>query len=320
MAKIPVLDHDAVLAAVTPGEAIERVRDGFVSFARGEWEMPSKVYLPSPPNGDFRAMPVRGEGLAALKWVTSFPGNPRRGFPTVTGVVMVSDANNGEPVAMLDARAVTALRTGAAAAVASQELAHEDAATVGLIGCGLHGAWVARCMAEAEYGPGVCFDPEPEAAGHVAGELGWDVGDLSEALACDVVCAITPGNEPVMRGASLRPGQHLNLLGADGPGKAEATLDAIAASRRRAGGLFCDEWDQARHGGELTGAAAEGIVTAEHVTQLGDVCAGLAPGRRSSDQITLFDSTGLAIQDLAIVLGALEALRAGVVKAQTVDL
>jgi alanine dehydrogenase len=173
MAKIPVLDHDTVFAAVAPREAIERVREGFVSFARGEWEMPSKVYLPSPPNGDFRAMPVRGEGLAALKWVTSFPGNPRRGFPTVTGVVLVSDANNGEPVAMLDARAVTALRTGAAAAVASQELAHEDASSVGLLGCGLHGAWVGRCMAEAEYGPGVCFDVDPEIAGRIAGELGW---------------------------------------------------------------------------------------------------------------------------------------------------
>jgi alanine dehydrogenase len=319
MAKIPVLDHDTVLAAVAPGEAIDRVREGFVSFARGEWEMPSKVYLPSPPNGDFRAMPVRGEGLAALKWVTSFPGNPRRGFPTVTGVVMVSDANNGEPVAMLDARAVTALRTGAAAAVASQELANENASTVGLVGCGLHGAWVGRCMAEAEYGPGFCFDPDPEAAGRVAGELGWEVGELAEALACDVVCTVTPGNEPVIGEATLRPGQHLNLLGADGPGKAEATLPAIIRIAA-AGRLFCDEWDQARHGGELTGAVADGIVTAEQVTQLGDVCAGLAPGRGSSEEITLFDSTGLAIQDLAIVLGALEALSAGVVKAQTVDL
>jgi len=319
MASIPVLDHDAVLAAVTPGEAIDRVREGFVSFARGEWHMPSKVYLPSPPNGDFRAMPVRGEGLAALKWVTSFPGNPRRGFPTVTGVVMVSDANNGEPVAMLDARAVTALRTGAAAAVASQELANENASTVGLIGCGLHGAWVARCMDEAEYGPGFCFDPDPEAAGAVAGELGWEVSDLDEALACDVVCTVTPGNETVIAENNLRAGQHLNLLGADGPGKAEATLDAI---RRIApdGGLFCDEWDQARHGGELTGAIAAGNVGREQVTELGSVCAGLAPGRRSSEQITFFDSTGLAIQDLAIVLGALEALRAGVVKPPTIEL
>jgi alanine dehydrogenase len=320
MASIPVLDHDTVLAAVTPGEAIERVRDGFVSFARGEWEMPPKVYLPSPPNGDFRAMPVRGEGLAALKWVTSFPGNPRRGFPTVTGVVLVSDSNNGEPVAMLDARAVTALRTGAAAAVASQELAHEDAGSVGVIGCGLHGAWVARCMAQAEYGPGVCFDPDPEAAGEIAGELDWEVGDLAEALACDVVCCVTPGNEPVVREESLRPGQHLNMLGADGPGKAEATLGALGRIVTQGGGIFCDEWDQARHGGELTVAIADGIVAREHVAELGSVCAGLAPGRRSNDQITLFDSTGLAIQDLAIVLGALEALRAGVVKGQTVSL
>jgi alanine dehydrogenase len=319
MASLPVFDHDTVLAAVSPGEAIERVREGFISFARGEWEMPSKLYLPSPPNGDFRAMPVRGEGLAALKWVTSFPGNPRRGFPTVTGVLIVSDADNGEPVAMLDARAVTALRTGAAAAVASQELAHENACTVGLVGCGLHGAWVGRCMAEAEYGPGFCFDVDPDAAGSVAAELDWEVGDLGEALACDVVCTVTPGSEAVVSEQGLRPGQHLNLLGADGAGKAEATLGAIARIAAT-GRIFCDEWDQARHGGELTAAVAEGIVTREQVTELGMVCAGLAPGRDAADQVTLFDSTGLAIQDLAIALGALEALRVGAVKAQAVVL
>src|SRR4051794_411980 len=203
--------------------------------------MPAKLYLPSPPNGDFRAMPVRGEGLAMLKWVTSFPGNPRRDLPTVTGIVMVSDADDGEPVALLDARAVTALRTGAAAAVATQELAREDARTVGLVGCGLHGAWVGRCMAEAEYGPGICFDPDPEAAGEVAAELGWEVGDLADALACEVVCTITPGVEPVVGAGDLRPGQHLNLLGADGAGKAEATVDAIRSVLTR-GRLFCDEW------------------------------------------------------------------------------
>src|SRR5919198_1536383 len=180
MPNIPVLDHDAVLAAVSPGEATERVREAFISLARREWEMPPKIYLPSPPNGDFRAMPARGEGLAMLKWVTSFPGNPRRGFPTVTGLVIVSDADTGEPLALLDARAVTALRTGAAAAVAAQELAREDARTVGLVGCGLHGLWVGTCMADAEYGPGVCFDPDPDAAGHVAAGLGWEAGALDD--------------------------------------------------------------------------------------------------------------------------------------------
>lgn len=300
-------------------EAIERVRDGFVSFARGEWQMPSKLYLPSPPNGDFRAMPVRGEGLAILKWITSFPGNPRRGLPTVTGVVMVSDAETGEPVALLDARAVTALRTGAAAAVATQELAREDARTVGLIGCGLHGHWVGVCMADAEYGPGVCFDPDPDAAGAVAAELGWEVGDLSEALACEVVCTVTPGYGAVVSAGSLRPGMHLNMLGADGPGKAEADVAAVERVLEQ-GKLFCDEWEQASHGGELTGAVAAGVVTRDDVTEISAVCAGLAAGRAGHEQITLFDSTGLAIQDLAIALGALEALRAGTVRSQSISL
>ncbi len=319
MGEVAVLDHDAVLAAVSPAEAIERVREGFVSFAHGEWDMPAKVYLPSPPGGDFRAMPVRGEGLAALKWVTSFPGNPRRGLPTVTGLLVVSDADRGEPVALMDARAVTALRTGAAAAVATQELAREDAREVGLVGCGLHGAWVGRCMAEAEYGPGVCFDPDPDAAGELAAELGWEVGDLEEALARDVVCTVTPGAEPVVRAERLLAGQHLNLLGADGAGKAEATIEAVERVLRE-GRLFCDEWQQASHGGELTGAVAAGVVGREDVTELGEVCAGLAPGRSSAAEITLFDSTGLAIQDLAVALGVLESVRTGAVKPQIVRL
>jgi len=319
MSKIPVLDHDGVMAAVSTTEAIERVRDAFVSFARGEWQMPPKVYLPCPPNGDFRAMPVRGEGVAMLKWITSFPVNPRRGLPTVTGIVLVSDAGSGEPLAMLDARAVTALRTGAAAAVATQELAREDAGTVGLVGCGLHGMWVGRCLADAEYGPGVCFDPDPDAAGGAAAELGWEVGDLDEALACDIVCTVTPGAENVIEAGSLRAGQHVNLLGADGPGKAEMSVAAV--ERVLADGrVFCDEWEQASHGGELTGAVAAGVLGRDDVTDLGAVCAGLAEGRRSAEEITIFDSTGLAIQDLAIALGALEALRAGAVKAQTVSL
>jgi ornithine cyclodeaminase/alanine dehydrogenase-like protein (mu-crystallin family) len=281
--------------------------------------MPPKVYLPSPPNGDFRAMPVRGEGLAILKWITSFPVNPRRGLPTVTGIVLVSDAGNGEPLAMLDARAVTALRTGAAAAVATQELAREDARTIGLVGCGLHGMWVGRCLADAEYGPGVCFDPDPDAAGAAAADLGWEVGDLPEALACDVVCTITPGAENVIEAGSLRAGQHVNLLGADGPGKAEMTVAAVERVLAE-GRVFCDEWEQASHGGELTGAVAAGVLSRGDVTELGAVCAGLAQGRGADGEITIFDSTGLAIQDLAIALGALEALRAGAVKAQTVSL
>ena len=313
--EISVFDHDTVFQAVDPLEAIDRVRHGFVEFASGEWAMPPKVYLDASPNGDFRAMPARGAGLAILKWVTSFPNNPAAGLPVVMGVICVSSAEDGEPLALVDVRSVTALRTGAVAAVAAQELAREDARTVGIVGCGLHGAWAARCLAAAEYGPGVCFDPDPEVAGALAGELDWEAGSREDALACDVVTCVTPGAEPVVRAADLHPGIHLNFLGADGPGKAEAEIEAVQRCE-----LFCDEWLQASHGGELTGAVEEGRVKREQVTELGEVLTGHAPGRSSPEAITLFDSTGLAIQDVAICLAVLEAHRAGVISAGSVRL
>jgi ornithine cyclodeaminase/alanine dehydrogenase-like protein (mu-crystallin family) len=313
---VPVLGHDAVLAAVSPAAAIEHVRGAFAAHHAGEWTMPAKVYLQSPPHGDFRAMPALGGGLAMLKWVSSFPGNPAaHGLPTVMGVVCLSDAATSEPRMLLDARAVTALRTGAVAAVAARALARDRAASVGVIGCGLHGAWAARCLAAAGYGPGVCADPRPEAAAALAGELGWRAGERAEALACDVVCCVTPGHEPVVDVADLRPGLHLNMLGADGPGKAEATVDAVARCT-----LFCDEWAQASHGGELTGAVEAGAIARADVTDLGAVLAGAAPGRPGADAVTLFDSTGLAIQDLAVAIAALAAWREGRVEAQEIVL
>jgi len=313
---VPVLGHDAVLAAVSPAEAIEHVRAAFAEHHAGAWTMPAKVYLDAPPHGDFRAMPALGGGFAMLKWISSFPGNPAaHGLPTVMGVVCLSDAVTSVPRMLLDARAVTALRTGAAAAVAARALARAGAATVGVIGCGLHGAWAARCLAAAGYGPGVCADSRPEAAEALAAELGWRAGPRAEALACDVACCVTPGHEPVVREEDLRPGLHLNMLGADGPGKAEATVEAVAGCD-----LFCDEWAQASHGGELTGAVDTGRVTRSDVTDLGAVLAGAAPGRRDADAVTLFDSTGLAIQDLAIAIAARAAWSEGRVPAQEIAL
>jgi ornithine cyclodeaminase/alanine dehydrogenase-like protein (mu-crystallin family) len=312
---LPVLDDDAVLAAVSPADAIEHVRDAFLRFYAGDWVMPAKVYLQSEPFGDFRAMPARGGELAMLKWICSFPGNPARGLPTVTGVICLSDSSTGEPLMLLDARSVTALRTGAVAAVATRTLAAPDAGSVGIVGCGLHGAWTARCLAAAGYGPGVCHDPREEVAQELAHELGWEAGSLSQARGCEIVCCVTPGAEVVIEAADVRPGMHLNMLGADGPGKAEATIGAVASCS-----LFCDEWEQASHGGELTGAIEAGLVTRGDVRELGAVLAGAVPGRPGPDAATLFDSTGLAIQDLAVAGAALEAWRAGRVEAQEVRL
>ncbi|MGZ5316637.1 MAG: ornithine cyclodeaminase family protein [Solirubrobacterales bacterium] len=315
MSEIPVISGDAVRAAIDPASAVERTRLAFERYAAGEWEMPPKVYVDAPPHGDFRAMPARGDGYALVKWVTSFPGNSARGLPVVRGVVVLSDAESGAELAVIECASITSLRTGGAAAVSAQVLAREGAGSVGVIGCGVNGAWAARCLAAAGFGPGICADVRPEAAEELADELGWRAGPREEATAQDVVLTVTPGERPVVLAAELRPGQHLAVLGADAHGKAEVELDAIRRCR-----LFCDEWEQASAGGELAHAVAAGAVGREDVTQIGDVLTGAAPGRAGDEEITLFDSTGLAIQDLALAEAVYEAWREGRVDAPTAAL
>jgi ornithine cyclodeaminase/alanine dehydrogenase-like protein (mu-crystallin family) len=260
-------------------------------------------------------MPARGDGLALLKWVTSFPGNSARGLPVVRGEVLLSDAETGEELAVIECSSVTSLRTGAAAAVSAQVLAREGAESVGIIGCGVNGAWSARCLAAAGFGPGVCADSRAEAAEALAAELGWRVGERSDAAAQDVVVTVTPGNEPVILAGDLRSGQHLAVLGADAHGKREVELEAVGRCR-----LFCDEWEQASAGGELANGVEAGLIDRDRVTQLGDVLVGSAAGRGGADEITLFDSTGLAIQDLAICRAVYERWREGAVDAPVVSL
>ena len=241
MARVPVFDGEAVLAAVSPGAAIERTRTAFERHAAGDWVMPAKVYVDAPGHGDFRAMPARGEGLATLKWVTSFPGNPARGLPVVAGALLVSSTETGELLAVIDCAAITSLRTGAAAAVSAQALAAPDAETVGLIGCGVNGAWAARCLAAAGYGPGVLFDPRPDAAAALAVETrlerrrarrrrragrrrhrhpGGDAGDRGRRPA--------PG--PAPRGARRR-------RGGQGRGRARGAGALLAVLRRVGAGV-----------------------------------------------------------------------------------
>jgi len=260
-------------------------------------------------------MPARGDGFASLKWVTSFPGNSQRGLPVVTGALLLSDAGTGELRAIVDCASVTALRTGGAAALSAQVLGAPGASSVGVIGCGVNGAAAARCLAAAGFGPGVCADLRAELAEALASELGWRAGDRAEGAAQDVVVTVTPGTEPVILASDLRPGQHIAALGADARGKAELELAALERCR-----LFCDDWPQASAGGELSGAAAAGRIDPDGVTQIGDVVLGRAEGRRGTDEVTLFDSTGLAIQDLAIAIAVYEAWREERVRASLVSL
>jgi ornithine cyclodeaminase/alanine dehydrogenase-like protein (mu-crystallin family) len=283
--------------AVSPVDAYEAVREAFVAHARGEWTMQPKLYVTNYPAGDFRAMPALGGGHALLKWVTSFPGNPDRGLPTVTGLVLLSDAETGVLLAVLDAGAVTALRTGAAAVLAAATLG--QGGSIAVVGCGVNGAAAARTFAALGLELAV-WDVDPARATTVATELGVNMApSRADALGADVVVTVTPGREILYPAGSLRPGQHVSLMGADGPGKAEVAVEEIARAR-----MFCDDWEQASHGGELAAAVEAGAVSRSDVTQLGDVLAGVALGRRSDSEITLFDSTGLAIQDLAVAKAA----------------
>lgn len=290
----------AVEEAVSPHEAYDAVRAAFVAHHRGEWTMPPKVYVTNYPAGDFRAMPALGGGHALLKWVTSFPGNPARGLPTVTGLVLLSDAETGQLEAVLDAAAVTALRTAAAAVVAADVLARPGASSVAVVGCGVNGAETARMLVARGQRP-LLWDVDPARREAVAGRLGAEVASsAAEALGCDVVVTVTPGTTVLFPEGSLAHGQHVSLMGADGPGKAEVAIGELRRTR-----LFCDDWEQASHGGELAAGVEAGLVGRDDVTDVGAVLAGDADGRGSAREITLFDSTGLAIQDLAIANAAL---------------
>jgi len=300
LTSLPFFSALHVEAAVSTERAFEAVREAFVAYARGEWSMPPKVYVPAYPAGDFRAMPALGAGHAALKWVTSFPGNPAQGLPTVTGLVLLSDASNGMLRAVLDAAAVTALRTGAAAVLAAETLGRPDAQTAAVAGAGINGKAAARTFM-ARGREVALYDVDPERAASAAGELGARVATREEALGADLLVTMTPGHEVLLPEGSLRPGQHVSLMGADGPGKAEIAVEELVRTN-----IFCDDWEQASHNGELVHAVEAGVVAREQVTEVGAVLVGDALGRTSDDEITSFDSTGLAIQDLAIALVAMK--------------
>jgi ornithine cyclodeaminase/alanine dehydrogenase-like protein (mu-crystallin family) len=262
--------------------------------------MPPKVYVPAYPAGDFRAMPALGGGHASLKWVTSYPGNPARGLPTVMGLVLLSDASNGTLRAVLDAGAVTALRTGAAAVLAAETLGRSDAETAAVVGAGVNGMAAAKTFL-ARGREVSLYDVDAERARRSAEELGARVATREDALAADLLVTMTPGHEVLLPEGSLQPGQHVSLMGADGPGKAEIAVEELLRTR-----IFADDWEQASHNGELVHAVEAGKLARDQVTELGQVLEGSAPGRQTDEEITAFDSTGLAIQDLAIALAAIE--------------
>jgi ornithine cyclodeaminase/alanine dehydrogenase len=306
-----ILSGADVRRLLDPTAVLEAVETAFAAHGRGQARMPCKVYLPLPEfGGDFRAMPAYLDGTAGVKWINAHPENPtRHRLPAVMGVYIYSDPRTALPLAVMDATGLTALRTGAAAAVATRHLAKRDATTLGIIGCGAQ----AESLAQAH---GIVMslkeirlhDRQPAAAERLAARLSdlpCRVSGLAEAAAADVVCTLTPSREPIVEGNLLSPGTHINAMGADAPGKRELDDAALAS-----GGIFVDDLEQASESGEINVPLHAGTLDRACIAgTLGEVVAGAIAGR-VADEVTIFDSTGLAIQDLAVARIVYERARA----------
>lgn len=295
------------------GSLVDSVEEAFAAFGRGEAVMPPKVYLDLPRHGgDFRAMPGYVRGAAGLKWVNVHPNNPSScGLPTVMAIMIYSDPETGRPLAVMDGTLLTRLRTAAAAAVATKYLARKDSRSLGMIGCGVQARTHVEALATvAPFAEIVVYDIDPHKSEALATSLRQAgraalAGSAPEAAACDVICTTTPSREPIVLKEWVKPGAHINAMGADAPGKRELDPALVLASR-----IFVDDWAQASHSGEINVLVSEAKLGRESVSgTLGEVVAGLNPGRVAADEVTVFDSTGLAIQDVAAARCFYEAAR-----------
>lgn len=296
--KTLVLTRHEVDLIATMELAVEAVEGAFAAFGRGEAEMPPKVYLSiEDHDGDFRAMPSRLGDSAGIKWVNVHPHNEDRyGLPSVMGVYVLSDPANAFPLAIMDGTSLTALRTGAAGGVASKYLYADSPSSIGIIGCGVQ-AHTLLGAHEVVYGnlEVFAYDLDPNAASKFAESTGARVVSLEKAAGADLVCTATPSREPFVEADWVRPGAHVNAMGADAPGKQE-----VDAALLRRGAVYIDDAHQATASGEINVPLSKGQIAIEDLAgTLGEVVAGSLP-RPGADVTTLFDSTGLAIQDVAL--------------------
>lgn len=288
--------------------ALPVVESAFAAHGRGETRMPPKIYLDLPEfKGDFRAMPAYIPSLnaAGVKWVSSHTANPERGLPAVIAVLILSDPETAEPLAIMDATHLTLMRTGAAGGVAARYLSREDSHVLALVGAGvqshaqLDAIRLVRPVRQVRLS-----DPNQAAVQSFMDHFGADpeleitiCGDGREAVAgADIVVTTTPSRKPVVRRDWLGDAVHINAIGADAMGKQELETAILQDAR-----VYIDDREQALHSGEVNVPVSSGAWSADNLAgSLGEVVAGLAEGRTRGGGLTVFDSTGLAVQDMAV--------------------
>jgi alanine dehydrogenase len=275
--------------------------------AKRKVQMPAKKYLFFKKyNGDLRIMPcfIKNMDEAGVKCVNVHPNNPKENnLPTVMGVIELFDPKTGFPLSVMDGTWITNMRTGAAAGVGTKYLARDDSKTLGIIGAGKQAYTQLMALNEvmdiesAKVFCRTCASRE-NFAKLSSEKFGLDVKAVETAQEAvknvDVIVTVTPANKPVLKTEWIGEGTHINAMGADAPGKQELESGMLKKSS-----VFIDCWEQARHSGEINVPVAEGIFTRDDVkAKIGDVIIGKTAGRVSDEDITIFDSTGLAVQDV----------------------
>ncbi|MDO8580276.1 MAG: alanine dehydrogenase [Candidatus Omnitrophota bacterium] len=305
--KTLILTRKDIKRLITIGEAIDCVEDAFREFGLGRAHMPAKIYLDLPQfHGDFRAMPAYIEKMNAcsLKWVNAHPQNARYGIPSVMAVLILNDPRTGVPLAIMDATYLTSLRTGAAGGVAAKYLARKKVDVVAMVGCGVQARTQLQALRLVRRIKTVyVWGHRPELTrlfikGMQANGEKMIFADTIKDCVCeaDIIVTSTPSRAPIVKLPWIKQGAHINAIGADAPGKQE--LDAAILKKAK---VVIDDWHQAIHSGEVNVPLRKKQISVDHIYgDLGSIVAGKKKGRTSENEITVFDSTGLAIQDTAV--------------------
>ena len=309
-----LLTRRDVAALLTPDAAFAAVEQAFRLHAQGRTLPPGVLSVPSIDGGfHLKAAGIKlRRSYFAVKCNANFPLNRRRhGLPTIQGLVLLADAENGRPLAVLDSMEITALRTAAATAVAAKHLARPGSRRLFLAGCGLQGLYHLRALARVLPLQRVAlFDTDPAQAQRLARQLGRMprlklsiAKDLSSARESDVVVTCTPSRRAFLGPAGVAPGTFVAAVGADNPEKQELAPQLLAASA-----VVVDSLEQCADFGELHHAIAAGLMRRQDVrAELAEVIVGRKPGRRAPEETVIFDSTGTALEDVAAAVAVYEA-------------
>ena len=293
-----ILSKSEILPLLEMREVIPAVEEAFRLWAEGKTQMPPKSYL-TIGKGDFRAMPAALPGAAGVKWVNVHTQNPARGLPTVMAILIYNDPETGYPLAVMDATDITAYRTGAASAIASKYLARKNPRTLGLVGAGRQA--YTQLMAHTElfnfetirvYD---IFEASLKRIINAFPQFRLEACSLEETVTSDIVCTVTPAREPMVKKSMLRPGTHINAVGADAPGKQELEADILSEAL-----IVVDDMKQSTTSGEINVPLSRGLLDPRQIHgTLGEIITGQKGGRRRDSEISVFDSTGVAIEDIA---------------------